>query len=244
MSRVKRRRRSAASRLRPFWIVFLLLAGTGAYGLYRGATWSGFYPRHVLVSGELTVPPAEILHKADLSPRQNLWLQNMGAAAKRIEAIPMIAAARIVRSLPATAHIYVTERRPFAVVRSGTQTAVVDRYLRVLRLGSASLVQIVLPAGVQLRPGIFLSERDARHLRDDALALASAHVIARQLRYDALGNLVVVDRGNIRLLLGDDTTLATKLPLIEPILSQVAARGRPISTLDLRAAATPVVRYR
>lgn len=245
MSRIKRRRRSASSRLRPFWIVFLLLAGTVAYALYRAATWSGFYPRHVVVSGELTVPAAEILSKAAISRRENLWLQNMGAAANRVRAIPLIGTVRIARSLPASVHVYVTERRPFAVVRAGAQSAIVDEDLRVLRMGlQPHLVQLVISRNVALRPGIFLKQKRALRLRDDAIALATDHVMARLLRYDRFGNLVVVDSGDIQLLLGDDATLAQKVPLIEPILSQVAAHGRRISALDLRAPGTPVVRYR
>lgn len=244
--RPKRKQKSRAARLRPFWFLLVLLAAAAAFGGYYAATWPGFFPREIAVRGNRIVPRSEILARARILPDANLWLQKMGAAANRIEAIPYIKTARIHRSLPAGVRIDVTERVPYAIVKSGPSALLIDRDLRVLQ--PAPRVS-ALPVFVQhlagpAAAGVFLKDEAVMRLRDDYDALAQAHVIVTSLRYDKYGDLDAGMRSGVQLLLGDDSQLAQKTGLIGPILSQVAANGRRIAAVDLRAPKTPVVVYK
>ncbi len=246
MSPVKRRKKSAGARLRPFWILFVMLAVGIAIGAYYAAGWPGFYPKSVRVSGNRIVPTAQILARAALVRRKNIWLQNTRAAAARIEAIPYVKTALIHRSLPASVRIGVTERAPFAVLQTDGQRVIVDRDLRVLqpdtRAWTLPVIVTTLPAVP--RPGAFVHDAGAQRLRDDYETLAASHVAVRSLRYDRFGDLVADTPGGIALLLGDDADLAKKTPLIDPILSQVGASGSKLAAVDLRAPKTPVVVYK
>lgn len=249
MSRpAKRRKKSPGARLRPFWILFVLVAIAASAGGYYAATWPGFFPKRVSVSGNRIVPTAQILARAAIEPRENLWLQNMHAAAARIETIPYVQTARIRRSLPANVRITIAERTPFAVVQYGTGTrrVLVDRDLRVLQPDDAPLALpvIMLKTAAMPRVGAFVHDDDVQRLRDDYAALAQAHVAVRSLHYDRFGDLVATTQGGIALLLGDDSDLAKKTPLIDPIISQVSATGRKLAAVDLRAPRTPVVVYK
>lgn len=244
--RPKRIKKSASARLRPYWVLFLIVVIAAAAGGYYAATWPGFYPKHVVVSGNRVVPSSEILARAQIAPQQNVWLQNAHRAAARIEAIPYVKTAQIHRSLPANVRIVVSERKPFAVLQAGSQRALVDRDLRVLEPDRGMLVLPVIEVKDTALPraGAFVRDSGAARLRDDYIALEQAHVAVRSLHYDKFGDLVAATPGGVSLLLGDDTDLAKKTPLIDPIISQVSATGKKLAAVDLRAPKTPVVVYK
>lgn len=246
MSRPKRIKKSAGARLRPYWILFVLVVIAAAIGGYYAATWPGFYPKHVAVIGNRVVPTAQILARARISPEQNVWLQSAHKAAVRIEAIPYVKTASIHRSLPANVRIVIVERKPFAVLQYGTQRAIVDQDLRVLQADDAHVTLPVIEAAGESMPpaGAFVRDPHVQRLRDDYLALAQAHVAVRSLHYDKFGDLVAATTGGISLLLGEDADLAKKTPLIDPIISQVSATGKKLAAVDLRAPKTPVVVYK
>jgi cell division protein FtsQ len=224
-----------------------LIAIAGAFGGFYAATWPGFYPKSIAVRGNRMVPASQIVTRAAISPRENLWLQNMHAAASRIEAIPYIRTANIHRSLPASVRIVVAERTPFAVLEYGEQRALIDRDLRVLQ-SAQSREGLPLIVGKPLAPmphaGAFIRDDEIERLGEDYYALRQAHVAVTSLRYDRFGDLVANTPQGISLLLGDDSDLTKKTPLIDPIISQVSATGKKLAAVDLRAPHTPVVVYK
>jgi cell division protein FtsQ len=244
--RAKRKRKSHAARLRPFWFLLVILAGAGAFAGYYAATWPGFFPRSISVTGNSAVPRAQILSAAQIAPRANVWLQSMRAASSRIESIPYVKTARIHRSLPARVRIDVTERRPYAQLHTQKGNVIIDHDLRVLQRAPSGTPLPVFVSRLAQMPanGVYVKSEPVQRLRDDYDELTQAHVIVRTLSYDRFGDLVASIHGGVRLLLGDDSQLQEKTPLIGPILSQVASTGRRIAAVDLRAVKTPVVVYR
>ena len=240
---VARRQRSAAARLRPFWILLVLLVAVGGLGGYYAATWPGFRAHQIVVIGNRRVNAKDILHHAAINRRINVWLQNMRAAADRVAAIPDIGNVTVGRSFPASVTIVVRERHPFAVILTGKKKIVIDRDLRVLDFPPApTLARFVVPIQ-PLKPGKDVKDERIARLRDDYDQLQGAHVIVASMRYDRFGDLIAVTPRGVQILLGgDDEELARKVSLIGPILSQTA--GKKIVAIDLRAPATPVVRYK
>lgn len=242
--RPSRKKRSAATPFRRFWILILFLLGAAAAGGYYGATWPGFYPKRVTVSGNHIVPTAQILAKAAILPRANLWLQNTHAAVARVEAIPYIRRARITRRPPAEVAIVVSEREPFANVERAGQTLLVDRALRVLETRARpDLPLFALARGPAVAPGSFLRDARVRRFRDDYEALLAGHVIAKRLQFDRFEDLVATLAGGKKILFGDDGDLSKKIPLVNPILAQLSRSVRPVAVVDLRAPGTPIVVY-
>lgn len=240
----RRRKAPVTARLRPFWLPIAIAVLLCSAGAGFALTWSGFDPARVSVSGNRIVPAAEILARARVSRSVNMWLQNTGAMRRRVEAIPYVLSARVLRIPPATIAISVRERRPFAVVLASDEIAVVDRDLRVLAFGDdPALPRMILPAGTVFEPGDFL-HGPAQRLRADYDAMIAAHVVPLQLQYDAFGGLVATVRGGVRLLFGDETDLSAKLPLVDPILAQVVRKQRHVAAVDLRAPRTPVVDFK
>jgi len=242
----RRKKKSALAVLRPFWFLIALVVIAAALGGYYAATWPGFFPSAVAITGNRVVSTHEIAARAQIDTHSNLWLQNLHAAAARIEALPYVNLAEIHRSLPARVAIAITERVPYAVLHYGKQSALVDRNLRVLQRSDepAALPQFLLKSGHMPADGAFVKNVAAVQLRNDFDTLVQAHVFVNSLRYDKFGDLIATMHGGVRLLLGDDADLQKKTVLIGPILSQVAATGRRIAAVDLRAPKTPVVVYR
>ncbi len=239
-----RRRRS--SRLRPFWMLFLVaLVFAVAIG-YFAASWPGFRPKHVRVVGNVVVPTEEILAQARIDPRGNVWLENAGAIARRVDEIPYVRSAHVRRQPPGDVTITIVERRPFAVVRSGAEGALVDPSLRVLETGGdagGALPLLVLEPGIDFVPGRFLMQSSARALRETLLALRTDGVDVSELD-DESGDVSALLPGDVRVLLGDEAAATKAAPLVEPILTRFALLGRSVQVLDLRSPTTPVVTAR
>jgi cell division protein FtsQ len=243
----RRRRKTAAARLRPFWFLVLLgVAVAAAFGYFL-VTWPALRPHTIVVEGNRIVSKDDVLKAAAIDLRSNVWLQNTHAMTGRIDAIPYVETASVHREVPANVRISITERRPFALLKTVGGTYVLDRDLRVLQAddGSFSLLPVFVEEDVpQPRVGSTLKEPALLALRDDEEALLDAQLGATSLTHDKYGDLVVVLRDGVRVLFGDESELQKTIPLVEPILTQVGRAGRPISTIDLRAPSTPVVVYK
>jgi cell division septal protein FtsQ len=215
-------------------------------GLSVAATWPGFDAKTILVNGNERVSRAEIVARAHVTPHLTIWLQNTGAMVKRIAAIPYVDAVRVRRIPPSTIRIVVTERRPYAVIRSGDEEALVDRALRVLEPAAveAAYPVLALPAGAVFEPGEFVRDRSAIGLRDAYESITARNLAVVALQYDRFGGLIVTLRGGVRLLLGNTGDLSEKLTLADAILTQVVNGRRRVAAVDLRAPSAPVLVYR
>ncbi len=242
----QRRKPSPARRLRPFWLPLTLLGIVAACAGAFVVAWPGFAPQRVAVTGNRIVPTTEIAGRARVQPHVNMWLQNTGAMALRIAAIPYLADVHVYRVPPATVLIAVRERVPFAIVRSEGDAAVVDRDLRVLATatGAETLPAFVLQRYVELDPGTFLGDASVKTLRDDYELMIAAHVVPLELTFDRFGGLVATMRGGVKILFGSDEDFDKKLALVNPVLSQLVRDRKRVEAVDLRAPSTPVLVFR
>jgi cell division septal protein FtsQ len=241
----RRTKPSASASLGRFWIlivaiVVLLVAG-GAFAEF----WPGFYPRHVVVTGNARVDRATIVRAAGIARHRSIWLQSIRTMAANVAAIPFVGKAAVKRYPPATIAIRITERVPFAMVRRGENQALVDDTLRVLEDApdARALPVFVLPGGTAFVPGSFLESNDALTLRNVYTMLASAAFTPAMLTFDRYGQVEVTTASGVRMLLGEPANLDDKVRLCSAIVAQLAAHGRKPATIDVRAPSTPVVTY-
>ena len=242
----RRRKLPAVRRLRPFWLPLSLLAVAAACAGAFLVAWPGFAPQRVSVTGNRLVSSSEIARRAHVEANVNMWLQNTGAMAARVAAIPYVARVHVYRVPPATVLIAVRERAPFAVVRSGDDAAIVDRDLRVLvpATGTETLPAFVLQRYLALETGSFLNDGSLKTLRDDYEAMIAAHVVPLELTFDRFGGLVATMRGGVKILFGSEEDFDKKLALVNPVLSQLVRDRRRVEAVDLRAPSTPVLVFR
>jgi cell division septal protein FtsQ len=192
------------------------------------------------------VSRADVLARAALDPQGNVWLLDRGAIERRIEAIPYVASAHVSVRPPASVTLEISERAIDGCVRDGSQIATIDGDRRVLAAGcdrpSAPLYEIRGP--IDARAGTFLQSPELIALQNDRKVLAPAGDSYRSYAHDTYGELEATLRDGIVVKFGDDDDLERKQSLVGPILAQVSGEGRPVSALDVRAVATPVVEYR
>jgi cell division protein FtsQ len=116
------RRRGAPPPRRPrrgvVLTTLLVLAIAGA-----GAVWLVTTPRFAVagvdVRGASKVPLERILEAAAIAPGTNLFRVDTAGVVARLEALPEVRRAELVRELPNRVTIYVEERRPFTLLHSG-----------------------------------------------------------------------------------------------------------------------------
>ena len=129
----RRTKPSTRANVGRFWILIVAIAVLLFAGAVFGEFWPGFYPRHIVVSGNARIDRATILQAAAIARHRSIWLQSIGKMATRVAAIPFVERATIHRYPPATIVIRVTERVPFAIARRGDDDALIDDTLRVLQ---------------------------------------------------------------------------------------------------------------
>jgi len=224
----------------------VLLAGA-IYAGYRAVEWPGFALDHVTLAGERVTPRAAILHAAALREHGNIWLQNLGAAASRIEALPYIRTARLHRIPPNTIAIGVIERTADGcLIGSDEAAALIDADDRVLAggCGTANLPRYRVANLAIGAPGTFVHDAGLTRLQSDAHALSGDGRAYASFVHDRFGDVDAVLPNGIVVEFGAEGDIQEKARLVEPILRQVGERSGTIAAIDLRAARTPVVRYR
>jgi len=240
----RRRRRPLRAKLKAASLVLLVLFGLCAYGAYRLAEWPGFHVQRVRISGNHRVTPAQITAAAAIPTDRNLWLVPLAPARRRIESIPWVLHAHLTRIPPATLRIDVTERTPAAVMALPAGGEGTSPFVLVDATGHA-LEQSDRPSWpYPLIRGLTPKSADFPRIVADLETLAENGVKVRELDLTALGELVAVTYTRLRLDLGDDSDLARKASLVNPIIVRLGPRVSSVAALDLRAPRTPVVVYR
>src|SRR5262245_17910541 len=115
---VRRRRRRRSLRLaRRAGVSGLVLLAV--LGVAAGARWVLTAPRFAVNGVELLglsrVAPERVLHAAGIEEGTNLWRIDPAAVVARVEAVPEIQRAEVIRRYPNRVLILVEERRPFTL---------------------------------------------------------------------------------------------------------------------------------
>jgi len=245
----RRKKPSLAARIRPFWIVAIVLAVLAGWG----AAWLVRSPWFTLTRETVDVPLAspvsadDVRRAAAIAPGANVWLLNPRAIARRIEAIPYVDRASVRRGqFPKPfVDLAITLRRPSACVRTSDAEVTIDTSARVLQLACADAAATRIDAGTSALPdpGGTIADREVTRLLADARTLAEADVPLRSIGRDAWGGLRAVDVTGVTLRLGDDADLAQKAALVAPVRAGVGPH-RIVRAIDLRTPGTPIVEFR
>ena len=245
----RRRKPSLLARVRPFWIVAIILVAA----LTWGAVWLAGSPWFRVARIGVDVPLGSPVSRervravAAIPAGANVWLIDSGAVARRIEAIPYVDRASVHRGqLPQPfVELTITTRHPSACVRAGERVVTIDETSRVLQdnCAAAALTRIEAGRGVIPRPGRTVTDRDTARLLADVKTLSDANLAVRSIGRDRWGGLEAVDVTGVRLEFGDDVDLSRKAALVEPVRSGVGTR-RAIRAIDVRTPGTPTVEFR
>jgi len=222
-----------------FLVLVVVLLGAAAYAF---VTSPSLRAKHVSVAPTAHVTATEIRAAAAIDPETNVWLLNTGAVARRIERIPYVDRAAVVRAFPATVRLDVSERRDWACVAAGSARAAVDTSARVLHAGCSPSLPLLRSPHSVLRAGSSISDRVGQQLMRDQARLA-ATIAPHVLGFDRFGSLEGALTSGVVVRFGSDRDLEAKAALVGPILDTAGAHAHRVRSVDLRAPATPVVGY-
>ena len=116
--RVTRRVRWVTTRAVPIAIVLAVLAAGGMAALWL-LTSPRFTVTEVAVTGASRLRPEDIVAASGIGPGTNLFRLDRGTVVARLEALPLIRRADMVRRFPNQVTLAVEERRPFTLAHAG-----------------------------------------------------------------------------------------------------------------------------
>ncbi len=244
--RVGRGRRRGVTRPRRLIRVVGLVAGAllvltvQAGGVAWLLTTPRFAIRAVEVRGASRVTVQQILDAAGVPAGTNLWRLDSSAVIARVEALPEIRRAELVRDLPDRVTILVEERRPFTLVH-GNRLHWLDEEGRLLGEESRAVTS---PAPVITG----LNEEEIAQMRTAPTAKARAAIaLIRALLRS--GSPLAAEISEIDMSRREGPVLYTvdgievrlgaeeweeRLARLEGVLAQVARQGLPVNAIDLR----------
>jgi cell division protein FtsQ len=223
-----------------------------AVGLYQLARSPLFGLTEVRVEGAGGSMRATVLAAAGLRPGEPYLAIDPAAVRRRVEALPRVASARVLRSYPSSLRIVVSERTPTAVVSSGGAYWLVAADGIVLaRLAERPAgAQAALPyvAGVPLPPGV---RPGARLPAGNPLANALTALgrmdpsLRRQVVAVTAGSVDSLELGlrdGAKVLYGVAERQAAKDAAVLLIQRKLRAEGKRVVRIDVRSPSTPMVK--
>lgn len=237
--RVEVKRSEGRRRLR---VVVVLGAVLGLVLLAVGLLFTPLFDvDHFTVAGQFRTDPADIVAAGGIESGAPLVTADLGAAAERIEALPWVAEATVVRRWPGTVRYRVVERVPAAAVAADDGTWVaVDGEGHVLALLDAEPADLPVVEGATVAP-----EVGAAVAEDARGAFAMAAAIPERTR-PLVDSVVLGADGAVTVALVSGRTVTVgpleDLPAKGVALASVVDAIDPcIATLDLTVAAAPVL---
>ncbi|MFT0861908.1 cell division protein FtsQ/DivIB [Ancylobacter sp. G4_0304] len=229
------------------WLVALLFAATGAYGLQRGghmpeaietvrdmadvgANIAGFKIATVNLSGQNHVTPGEILATAGVKPTSSLVFLDAEEARTKLEQLAWIKRATVQKLYPDRLDIQVVEREGFALWQKDGMINVIARDGTVIAPYSDDPRYIRLP--------IVVGDGAERHVTEIVEALSLVPAVREQVR----AAIRVADRRwTLKMRNGIDVRLPEKdmpeaLSALAMLDRDKSLLSRDITIIDLRLA--------
>ena len=218
-------------------VVVVALVGAGF-----GATRSPLLDvDHVRIEGAASTPPAEIVRTARLDRHPAMTDVDPVAARQRLEALPWVARARVVRRWPSTVDVQILERSPaVAVPAPAGGWLTVDATGRVLAAEPDAPPDLltVQPAQPPPAPGSRLDPATRGALR--VLAVLPKPLEARVTALAVSGQDVTITiDGHVPVAFGAPTDAGAKLVALTTLLERVDLKG--VTGIDVRVPTAPVV---
>jgi cell division protein FtsQ len=189
------------------------------------------------VRGTSHLTPAQVTAAAGIHDGDAMTWIDTGAAVDRIEALPYVRRATLVREWPRTVRIAVRERAPAAWIDAPGGRALVDRAGRILETVEAApqgLPQL-LGAKVVPLPGGRIDTVGAARVAGALTGLAAAGTES----VEATEHGVVLHlRSGPQIRMGHATEIGVKLRAALAVLR--ASEGRPLTYVDVSAPTNPV----
>ncbi|MGI9384968.1 MAG: cell division protein FtsQ/DivIB [Methyloligellaceae bacterium] len=198
-------------------------------GTSTAAAKAGFTVQRLTIEGQRRASDRELVRALGVGPGVSILSYDTGAAQKRLEQLPWVRHAKIMRLLPSTLHVVIDEREPFAVWQIKGQMRLID---------SDGAVVSPLAGSEYARLPLVVGEGAGKHAADLMQALAHYARLKTSLRAavrvaDRRWNLKLRSGMEIRLPEQDVAMALEKLAALEDSHRVLASA---VVSIDLRLA--------
>lgn len=243
VGRARRRRRRARARWLPVAVLALVAASVTA-GVAATVRWLLVSPRFAVesidVRGTHRIAVERVIEAADVPAGTSLFRLDPRAIAARVEALPEVRRAEVVREIPNRLTILVEERRPFTLVHAGRLHWVDEegRTLGAERQAVAPLVPLITGlseeevAAMRTAPG---TKARTAIATIQALLRSGSSLVAEIAEVDVsrADGPVLFTMDGVEVRLGTEDW-NDRLARLEGVLAQVARDDVRVSVVDLR----------
>lgn len=215
----------------PWAVVGGLLVTLGAVAI--GLTYTSmFHAKHITVAGEQHLSEARVLQIAGIGPGTDLFHLDVGSVERRLERNPWIADAAVVRHLPSTVTVTVSERHPVGLTRSA------DGHL----LYVANDGRLLGPApGTPLLPEISTSEPSSMAAAASVAQTlpASLRPVVASIAVDGDGTVTLTTRSGVTATYGDASHAQAKGEALQAVLDYATNEGKSPISVDVAVPGAP-----
>jgi cell division protein FtsQ len=213
--------------------------------IVRGAAWAARSPRFAVtsvdVTGQSRLTREDIVAAAGIAPGTNLFAFDPRDVVARVQTLPLIRRAEVIRSLPNRVTLIVEERQPFTVVQAGRLHWIDEEGVN---LGIESrAVALGTPVLSGLSPDDLGGKGKGRASERAGVGISLLHLLLRA-RSSLLGQISEIDMSRpegpvlytvdgVEVRLGKDDWEA-RLGRLQGVLAQLAASGETVTSIDLR----------
>jgi cell division protein FtsQ len=235
--RIRRRVRWVAARAVWIGACLLLLVAVGL-----GVGWLLTSPRfaitEVAVSGASRLTPEEVVAASGIGPGTNLFRLDRAEVVARVEALPLVRRADLVRRFPNRVTISIEERRPFTLVHAGRLHWIDEHGVSLGAEPKAVVPSVPVITGLQPTDleGQPPSPRVAAGISLLRVLLRSETALIQQISEIDVSRpdgpvLYTVEGVEVRI--GSEDWEA-RLGRLQGVLTQIRAGGEAVSAIDLR----------
>jgi cell division protein FtsQ len=237
--RVSRRARWVAARIVPIGLALAVL-GAGGAAIRWLLTSPRFAVTEVAVVGASRLTPEEIVAASGIGPGINLFRLDRSAVVARLEGLPLVRRADVVRRFPNRVTVAVEERRPFTLAHAGRlhwideQGVSLGAETRAV-VPQAPVITGLSPADLATGDGT-PAPRVAAGISLLRVLLRSETALLRQISEIDVSRPdgpVLYTLEGVEVRLGAEDWEA-RLGRLQGVLAQVRAGGEPVSAIDLR----------
>lgn len=198
-------------------------------GTSMAAAKAGFTVQRLTIEGQRRASDRELVRALGVGPGVSILSYDTGAAQERLEQLPWVRHAKIMRLLPSTLHVVIDEREPFAVWQIKGQMRLID---------VDGMVVSPLAGSEYARLPLVVGKGASKHASDLMQALAPYANLKTSLRAavrvaDRRWNLKLRNGMEIRLPERDETKALEKLAELDGSHRVLASA---VVSIDLRLA--------
>ena len=236
----------APSRLIPFALILLFLAGT-SFGFLKS---SFFLVEHIDILGLTTISSGEIAVLSDYVKDTNIFDVDLIMLAERIEAHPRVDKVLVARKLPSTLVLNVTERAQVAVMPYSGYYVLVDADGFAIAIAESygakdpPLITGIRPQQVLVGKRIESQGLDSVLLVATILPPNLSKEVSEISYSNATGISIYLQSGTwVTLGLGTRNEYLTRLDVLHSLLLRLNEENRHASYIDVRFPKRPVIKH-